>query len=104
MTTTFDFTRNTGPIKNSNGKGYRMFVTIPDDVMIRKSILEGTAMMIKFYDKTEKKLFSGEISIISKRRIAFNKLTEEYIKHYGIGKTEFGYALIDTDEWIAKEL
>lgn len=104
MTTTFDFTRNTGPIKTSNGKGYRMFVTIPEDVMTSKSISEGTSMTMKFYDRTEKELFSGEISIISKRRIAFNKLTEEFITHFGTGKTMFGYALTSTKEWVAQEL
>lgn len=104
MITIFDFTRNTGPIKNSNGKGYRMFVTIPKDVMVSKSISEGTTMIIKFYDKTGKELFSGEVSIISNRRIAFNKLTEDFIKQYGTEKKMFGYTLIDTNEWIAKEL
>lgn len=104
MITTFDFTSNTGPIKTSTGKGHRMFVTIPNDVMISKPISKGTTMTIKFYDKTDMELFSGEISIISNRRIAFNKLTEEYVKLYGTGKTMFGYTLIGAKEWIAKEL
>ena len=104
MKTIFDFTRNTGPIKTSNGKGYRMFVTIPEDVMASKSISEGATMTIKFYDKTKNELFSGEVTIISKRRISFNKLTEEFIRHYRTGKTMFGYVLIDTNVWIAQEL
>lgn len=102
--TIFDFIHNTGPIKTSNGKGYRMFVTIPEEIMNSKSISEGTTMTIKFYDKKEKELFYGEISIISNRRMSFNRLTEDFINYYGTGKVKFGYALIDTNEWIAKEL
>lgn len=104
MITTFDFTHNTGPIKNSNGIGYRMFVTIPEDVMVSKSISVASAMNIKFYDKTDKELFSGVISIISNRRISFNKVTDDFIKHYGTGKTMFGYVLNAENEWVAKEL
>lgn len=104
MATTFDFTRNTGPIKTSNGKGYRMFVTIPEDVMTSRLLAEGSIMTMKFYDKSGKEIFSGKISIISKRRISFNKLTEDFIKYFGMEKTMFGYAVNGTGEWIVKEL
>lgn len=102
--TIFDFIRITCPIKTSNGKGNRMFVTIPEEIMNSKSISEGTKMTIKFYDKTWKQLFYGKISIISNRRMSFNKLTQDFIDHYGKEKVKFGYALIGTNKWIAKEL
>lgn len=104
METTFDFTRNTGPIRTSNGKGYRMFVTIPEDVMANRLLAEGSTMTMKFYDKSGKEIFSGEITIISKRRISFNKLTEDFIEHFGKEKTMLGYTVKGTGEWIAQEL
>lgn len=106
MEKSYDFTRELGPIKTSDDKGWRMFTTIPADVMKSKALAKGDMIEIQFNDKEGNRVVVARATIISERRISYNKeATEELVKIFGLSpKKPFGFVVIEKGKWMAREL
>ena len=102
LPTTFDFERKIGVVGKHD---LRIFIKLPEKVVVSKSLAKGDILTITFYDKKGNMLFTAKGKIMSQNRIILPKVIQDlFIVHYGNKKTLFGLCEMTGGVWSAQEL